>query len=320
MYNRIINFGCSHAFGAEMAGMGVIHHPDNIELNFGNHVAKHYKKEFKIAARCGNSNRQILQDVIEFVEPGDICLLAWTYFDRKLWIEPENTNPDSNYHYSSIHTITVMEFQNSSTLKVLSDKFSDLTEKRRHEINSTHYFLRDSNSKKSSVIAVCNAHNEYYAQEEIKLLDFLEIYKCANEIIKSRGAMVINFHYDIENNDILNKLTGYKEMQLKYNQPNDSYNNFSERFTEKNHTTVFLTHGHQIEKSHLFEFYRNDTTRIKWIVDEEPATFKQWYTYKYYGDKYIWPNDRLGHLDEHAHNVLAGQIIDMVSTQKVTDN
>jgi hypothetical protein len=70
----------------------------------------------------------------------------------------------------------------------------------------------------------------------------------------------------------------------------------------------------------LFEFYRNDTTRIKWIVDEEPATFKQWYTYKYYGDKYIWPNDRLGHLDEHAHNVLAGQIIDMVSTQKVTDN
>jgi len=109
-------------------------------------------------------------------------------------------------------------------------------------------------------------------------------------------------------------------MQLKYNQPIDSYDNFSERFTEKNHTNVFLTYKQQIEKSQLFEFYQKDTTQLKWIVDKEPATFKQWYTYKYYGDKYIWPGERLGHLDEHAHNVLAGQIIDMVSTQKVTNN
>ena len=60
MYNRVINFGCSHAFGAEIAGSGIIHHPTNMELNFGNHVAKLYQKEFKIAARCGNSNRQIM--------------------------------------------------------------------------------------------------------------------------------------------------------------------------------------------------------------------------------------------------------------------
>ena len=315
MYNRVVNFGCSHAFGAEIAGPGIIHHPDNIELNFGNHVAKQYQKEFKIAARCGNSNRQILQDVIEFVEPGDICLLSWTYFDRKLWVLPRNTTPDSNYHYSSIHTITVMESKNSSTLKVLADKFGDLTDKHRQEINKMHYFLRKSNSKNPTVVAVSNAHNEYYSQEEIKLLDFLEVYKCTNEIIKSRGAHAVNFHYDIETDSIIDKLAGYKEMRLKYNQPVDSYDTFSEKFNEKKHTDFFLTHGHQIEKSHLFEFYRNDTTRIKWVIDERPVPFKQWYSYKYYGDKYIWPNDRLGHLDNHAHNVLASQIIDNMSNR-----
>ena len=263
MYNRVVNFGCSHAFGAEIAGPGIIHHPDNIELNFGNHVAKQYQKEFKIAARCGNSNRQILQDVIEFVEPGDICLLSWTYLDRKLWVLPRNTDPYSNFHYSSIHTITVMESQYSSTLKVLADKFSDLTEKHRQDINKQHYFLKKSNSKNPSIMAVANAHNEYYAQEEIKILDFLEVYRCANEIIKIRGAHAVNFHYDIENDSIIEKLAGYKEMQLKYNQPKDSYHDFSDKFTEKEHTDFFLTYGQQMEKSRLFEFYRNDPTRVK---------------------------------------------------------
>jgi len=313
MYNRVINFGCSHAFGAEIAGSGIIHHPTNMELNFGNHVAKLYQKEFKIAARCGNSNRQILQDVIEFVEPGDICLLAWTYLDRKLWVLPRNTDPYSNFHYSSIHTITVMESQYSSTLKVLADKFSDLTEKHRQDINKQHYFLKKSNSKNPSIMAVANAHNEYYAQEEIKILDFLEVYRCANEIIKIRGAHAVNFHYDIENDSIIEKLAGYKEMQLKYNQPKDSYHDFSDKFTEKEHTDFFLTHGQQMEKSRLFEFYRNDPTRVKWVIDERPVPFKQWYSYKYYNDKYIWPKGRLGHLDDHAHNVLATQIIDHMS-------
>ena len=313
MYNRVINFGCSHAFGAEIAGSGIIHHPTNMELNFGNHVAKLYQKEFKIAARCGNSNRQILQDVIEFVEPGDICLLSWTYLDRKLWVLPRNTDPYSNFHYSSIHTITVMESQYSSTLKVLADKFSDLTEKHRQDINKQHYFLKKSNSKNPSIMAVANAHNEYYAQEEIKILDFLEVYRCANEIIKIRGAHAVNFHYDIENDSIIEKLAGYKEMQLKYNQPKDSYHDFSDKFTEKEHTDFFLTHGQQMEKSRLFEFYRNDPTRVKWVIDERPVPFKQWYSYKYYNDKYIWPKGRLGHLDDHAHNVLATQIIDHMS-------
>jgi hypothetical protein len=313
MYNRVINFGCSHAFGAEIAGSGIIHHPTNMELNFGNHVAKLYQKEFKIAARCGNSNRQILQDVIEFVEPGDICLLAWTYLDRKLWVLPRNTDPYSNFHYSSIHTITVMESQYSSTLKVLADKFSDLTEKHRQDINKQHYFLKKSNSKNPSIMAVANAHNEYYAQEEIKILDFLEVYRCANEIIKIRGAHAVNFHYDIENDSIIEKLAGYKEMRLKYNQPKDSYHDFSDKFTEKEHTDFFLTHGQQMEKSRLFEFYRNDPTRVKWVIDERPVPFKQWYSYKYYNDKYIWPKGRLGHLDDHAHNVLATQIIDHMS-------
>lgn len=36
MKRRIVNYGCSHAFGVEIAGRGEIYHPDNIRLNFGN--------------------------------------------------------------------------------------------------------------------------------------------------------------------------------------------------------------------------------------------------------------------------------------------
>jgi len=99
MKKRIINFGCSHAAGVEIAGrieqkkLGgdthlqehMIKHPDNIELNFGNLVAKHFNRDFRITARPGNSNRHIYHDAISTdIQPGDICLLSWTYFGRDI--------------------------------------------------------------------------------------------------------------------------------------------------------------------------------------------------------------------------------------------
>ena len=83
---------------------------DNIELNFGNLVAKHFNRDFRITARPGNSNRHIYHDAISTdIQPGDICLLSWTYFGRDIWFNPSDDDESINHcHFDRIHTMVVL--------------------------------------------------------------------------------------------------------------------------------------------------------------------------------------------------------------------
>ncbi len=312
MKRRIVNYGCSHAFGAEIAGRGEIYHPDNVRLNFGNLVAQHYDCDFKITARPGNSNKQILHDIIEFVQPGDICLLAWTYADRERWIVPENTIPDGNTNYTSFHTLSVLtENSYKDSNKTFKERFfpsKDQEERKRIERN--HYFLKDANDP--VIKSLSQAHYDYYSKPGIQTINFLETYKCANEIIKSRGAVAVNFHYDMEP-DILIFLKYYEEMPTKFLHSRESYyNHYNEVAPEVQ--DFLLTHSEDTENSELYKFYHNDTTRINWVkksgVDPSPYSFKHWYMEKNYNTSVGWPNGRLGHLDADGHQVLAEIIID----------
>ena len=88
--DRVVVYGCSHAFGAEIEGPGIGISKTNAEKNFGALVARHFDKPLKISARLGGSNRQILFDVIEHAQAGDLCLLSWTYFGRDNWFPRSN--------------------------------------------------------------------------------------------------------------------------------------------------------------------------------------------------------------------------------------
>lgn len=312
MNRRIVNFGCSHAFGAEIAGRAETFHPENVYFNFGNLVAKHLDCEFKIAARPGNSNRQILHDVIEFVKPDDICLIAWTYADRERWIVPNNTTPDGNTNYTSFHTLSVLDHSNyKDSSKTFMKRFfpsSDQDDRKRIEQN--HYFLKNINDP--VIQSLSKAHYDYYSKPGIQTINFLEIYKCVNEIIKSRGAVAVNFHFDMEP-EIMIFLKYYEEMNTKFLQSKASYYNYYNECAPEVQD-FFLTHSTDTENCELYRFYRNDTTRIEWVkkegVDPSPYSYKQWYMQKTYGDTTGWPGDRLGHLDKDAHRVLSDIIIE----------
>lgn len=317
LYKRVVNFGCSHAFGTEIvapATSGGNFHYDNIKFNFGNLVSQHFDKEFKIAARPGNSNHQILHDVIEFVKPGDVCLLSWTYIMRRRMIMPDNSIPDNNCNYNSYHTLNV-------TSKITPNKLEDffkniLTDKKIAVDNyeEKHTFI--VNSDNPIVKSISYAHNEYYSNPAISILDFLEIYKSANEIIKQRGAIAINFHYD-ENQDVLDQLQSVDKLKTKYFQTAASYNDFNNDSLE--YPNYLLSHPTNFENSKLYKYYSEDNTRLTWqlrpkkTVPITPPTgqtsFKKWYMDTYYNEPDGWPNGRLGHLDGHGHEVLSKFII-----------
>lgn len=314
MRARVVNYGCSHAFGSELAKPGDSVAPPNVDLNFGNLVAKHYDRDFKIAARPGNSNKQMLHDVIEHVREGDICLLSWTYADRDRFIEPENDSRYNNCNYTSFHTLSVLQFEGyKDTSKTFMERFFPTPEQeRRKKIEASHHFLK--NATDPMIQSVCRAHYDYYSHPGIQIMNFLEIYKCVNEIIRSRGARAVNFHYDMES-DIIIKLLYHEENDTKCLQGTNCYYDFRNELAETpEYTDYYLCHPTELSEIELYKFYRDDKTRIDFVSPQQgnpmPYPFKQWYMEKFYGDRHTWPAGRLGHLDAAGHECLSKFIIE----------
>ena len=61
--NRVITFGCSHAWGAECVTASINDNSKNLNASFGKQVANKLGLEFAMAARSGVGNDQILFDV-----------------------------------------------------------------------------------------------------------------------------------------------------------------------------------------------------------------------------------------------------------------
>lgn len=311
MKRRLVSFGCSHAFGAEMHGRGIINHDDNFELNYANFVAQHYNLDFKLAARCGYSNKQILHDVIELVEPNDICLLAWTYGDRDRYIKVDNTNPKSNTNFSGYHALKVLYDHDVSedASNMFTKMFGWFTkEDDRANVDEKHYFLNTPNDKNKMqhLISFSQAYYKYYGKTAIKVIDFLETYQAVNAIIQSRGATALNFHYSMEN-EILKGLTFAETISAKYIQPKDSYSEYN-----KNNTDKLLFHTADKSNSQLFDYYNKDTNKIEWHTEYViPISFVDWYMKTHYKDyEHNWPDNRMGHLGPHAHKVLSKYLIE----------
>lgn len=311
MINRVVNYGCSHAFGAEIYEPGDNFHPKNILLNFGNLVAEHLGVDFKIAARPGNSNKQIMHDVIQFTQPGDLCLLSWTYGDRDRFISPENKSIDGNVNYTTYHTLSVLSKKKyKDSYKSFLERFiPNSDQKRREKIESSHYFIQ--NADDDLIYNFCKAQYEYYSNLDIQTFNFLEIYNNANEIVKSRGAIPINFHYDMEPELLIN-LKFPEEMNTKYFHAKSAYANFSNELSEE-YLDYFLIHNDNFKISTLYSYYKNDKSRITWVKspgkNPQPYSFKHWYCDTFFKNPFVWPNGRLGHLDAHGHRVLSKLII-----------
>jgi hypothetical protein len=325
MKRRLVSFGCSHAFGAEMHGSDVQNHDDNFNLNYANFVAQHYNLDFKMAARPGNSNKQILHDVIEQVKPNDVCLLGWTYADRDRYIKETNNDSYANVNFSTFHALKVLydnrlSLSNDNMFTHIFDWFSK--ESVRVGVDNYHYFLKDSDDKNklNHLKIFCQSYYEYYASPSIKTINFLEMYHSANAIIQQRGALAVNFHFSMDSETII-PLKFSENLSAEFIQSDKSYSNFKNDISgfSKINKDKLLVHPSDKKDSKLFDYYNNDNSRLTWQVSDDnpmPLSFKDWYMRNYHVDLYKtpfnahdWPDGRLGHLGPHAHELLSNIII-----------
>lgn len=288
--NRIVVYGCSHAFGSEIIGPDVGISKENLMLSFGSLVADHFNTPVNFSARPGASNRQILFNVIEHAQSGDLCLLSWTYFGRDNWFmryADDHLEPEI---FNSFHMLESA---------FLADNPSQATKKRLQSTGSqfiNKYMYED-------VKSFSRAQNLYYQADAIRVLDFLQIYHAANAVIAQRGGTAINLHYDC-NDSILHMLNGTTPYPVDKIFTKDHYNDFSIRET-------VLTIPDRSENLRLFLNYKNDKTFIRFYHPKTQleTSFRKWACYKLYGSD-DWPNDgRHRHLGPNEHQMLANEII-----------
>jgi len=302
---RLISFGCSHAFGSEIYERGDTIHLDNFKLSFGNLIAEKNGLDFYMAARPGNSNQQILNDVIEHAETGDICLLSWTYADRDTYINVGNDSPDENFNFSLFHVMSVLYKSGFyGSIKILLDRFSFLKDKddERSNIDSDHKMI--VNYENTDIQNFCKGYVNYNGSSDMRTINFLKTYYYTNKIIMEKGAVAINFHYDIEPEIIVN-LSDIDKLTTSYIYPKSSYSSFTPYYNEV--SDKMLINKGTASNTKLYDFYENDKSRLDFEINSEKTSYKKWYMNKFYPEVSIhgWPKDRMGHLDGNGHELLA---------------
>ena len=306
--SRVVSFGCSHACGCEIEGTGIAWSTTNVKSSFGNLVAKHLNKEFKLSARPGASNRQIFLNALEHVEPGDICLLSWTYLNRENWFADSDLDKIKSDVVNAHQLLRVLELNDIGLFQNVTNKFykkpKTIAEQMRAGIDITSQYLKNYDDE--SVIAVAKAWELYHSKDIVRVFDFLESFHAANAIIKQRGATAVNFHFAEESlsyYDFLNKIRPILTKPFKH----DFYIDFGTP-----EYCLMIPEGNNLR---IFDDYINNQDFIRFYDKTgSQVSFKYWYCEKELGDPIAFPGDRISHLDAKAHRILADYIINKLES------
>jgi hypothetical protein len=289
MFNRVVIFGCSHAYGSEIEAPGIITSKKCVELGFGNQIAQHFKIPVKISARPGGSNRQIFINAVEHTQPGDLCILAWTYFSRENWFARTNHDTVLSDIFNEYHV-------NESIF--LSENPRYATSER---INSGgHQFIKDFQN--ADIQSFVKTQQTYYQHETTQALNFLQIFISTNAVVKQLGGIPLNFHFDCDDK-ILNLINKKRHWPSDLLFKNELYDEFSL-------PDILLTMP-KSNQTRLFSEYTNNVDMIRFYDNAETETsFKRWICQKLYNKSDGWPNGRHGHLGLTEHTELAKIIIE----------
>lgn len=300
MDNRIITFGCSHVFGAEVSQKNVVYSQDVYKKNFGKQIADQLNLPFTQAAYPGNSNDHIMHDVMQHLKQGDIAIVGWSYTNRFRYISQTNNDAVP----SSI--MTVWEMTAPLADKNLWDKAVDMRNKLgwkqnkklvQEEMENSLWHSRDhlpilKSKNRSLAQALSDWYLHVYSNITYRFNNFLEQYNTVQCVARSRNAQIINFHYDMEE-DIYNELRN--PLQVLNN------NFFPQRNNNSNELCSDLVEQtFNITQSKLYQDYIKDTNLISWNT-----TFKSWAMENIYNKKHWqWPDNCESHLDYRAHDYL----------------
>ena len=291
--NRVINFGCSHAYGSEMGGYR--DDTGHIDLNYGNIVAKHLGVNFEIAAVPGSSNEYILNAVTEKVQQGDLCLLSWTNFRRAMYQTVDDVPEIPSHNFTEYEVIKVMNSVarklsrtslgfNTTMIKGMFKNESlnymhDFTKKVDDLISFDHKIPFVEN-KTHELVETIAKYNVFYAWEFLPMfIKYLQLYNSVNAIVQNKGAKAINFIFH-ENKYILKRMETYDNThELEINLATKLYNN-----------------------------WKNDPTRIQhyapnyWAMNHIAGNITGVPEFEY-------PGDRQGHYGPDEHKVVGDILI-----------
>lgn len=309
---RVVIYGCSHAFGSEMLGRGDVSNA-SYDLNVAKHIADALGLPLYRAAVPGGSNRFTLHQAIEHVQEGDLCLFAWTYFARDMYIaEPDTGDYDEPDHYSQHQVGNVIDeiYRNKdnliTTMQKLFNRLSINPETIQRmksqwaELGSNkHTFLSHPNL--SHIQAIARYQAEYGWQDEVSIVQFLEHYHSVNNIVKARGARAINWCMD--NHHRTNKLlnSGISDWRWCKNSPwiNEQRDTLGQNL---------------FSGTKLYQDWLNDVTRVK----NGDGFVTEWRK-EQFGNTWgiSWPGDRMGHCGPDAHEHWARILWDFALTAEI---
>ena len=295
MIKRVLNFGCSHAWGSEMSGKG--NDEGSYELNFGKHVADYFGVPFLRCSQPGTSNKYAYHCMMEIVEEGDLVLNSIIQAQRFMYHKTSYDNVIGSSHITPYEITKVAEHIYDEDKLLNFTKVLPILNIRKmldehHKIiqSSGIKFIDYGNAKIAQKITewAINYHYEYLPL----FINFLETYNAQQSLCKERGAMMISWTAQ-EHPEFL-------KWTEEYNDKTPIYKNTTQN---ENHPPYSL------HETKLYKNWKNDPARISPQKDSKYIALLELIHRKNSGEKFTLPGDRLGHYGPEEHKDLADILI-----------
>lgn len=294
MIKRVLNFGCSHAFGTEMAGKK--NDEGSYDLNFGKHVADHFGVEFVRFGHPGSGNKFAYHNMIEFVQEGDLVLNSGCQIQRFMYYQ---TSYDKNIGSSHLTPYEITKVAELLYDKVKLMDYMKVTpvlqilglldEHHKYIKSAGINFIDYGNTQVAQKITewAMNYHYEFLPL----FVDYLEIYNAQLNLCEARGAKIINWIAQ-EDKDYLMWMENYNEDVKLY------------KHSPRNHLPKTLNEGK------LYSVWKNDPTRIKPTAEEgDWVGLLEVLHRRLGGEPWELPDGRMGHYGPDVHKALADLLI-----------
>jgi hypothetical protein len=263
--------------------------------------------EFAQGADPGNSNEQIVIDALQHIQPGDVVVVGWTYTNR--------FNHRIRYNDDELHSSVVTAWEMTAHLS--DNNLWDAAVRMRNklgfgqdadtiktEISNEAFGCRTNNrlmrSEHSEIrAALADWYTHVYAELSNRLYVFLTQYNSVQAIAHSRGAKIMNVHYDMES-DITAELENLDTKGDLF-----LFTGGKSKAAELDYGPNYLSYPAELTHTELYNSWKRDAYRLEYNLNRTRVNYKDWAMTHIYNSDQPWPESTAGHLTPTAHVKLA---------------
>lgn len=291
--NRLVGFGCSHMFGAELTGRHVMAAEEHNHINLASGVARELGLLYVNAARVNNVNESIVEDVYETIRPGDTILVGWTYTTRREYLHNgNNDSPNSALLTPNIYEVLAR--------KVGYDEFPSVTPELLIEIiRKNNQFVKNAPLELAEALA--REYVEIRSHTFARLHELLRCYVAVRDHCAANDVTAYQFFFDVEH-DIISMLNNNNKMMFTPYTDSKLKSNIDGQRCAK------LRHAH-FNKSSLIKHINNDPNFFRF--DRKFSTLRRAVCERNGWDHTTWPDD-LSHFNQEGNNTARDIILENI--------